>query len=138
LSVLVDSGNSKSKFVVICSVFTYDDNCILEDHDLVILLNASIIRINLLAMRIERHCHLSDFGTYFSIYEFEKGYVVYGELDIVRVAKDFTVLWRFGGADIFVTPDGKESFAIEGTTLVLRDWNGRRYTLNEHGVEIPG
>jgi hypothetical protein len=135
LSVSVDTGASKSEIAIVCSAFTHDDNFILEDGGLVILLNASVVRVNVFTMQIERHSRLPDF-TYFSLHKFEDGYLVHGELDIVRLAKDFAVLWSFSGADIFVAQDGSSSFEIEGANIFLRDWNGKQYKLNKDGTVV--
>ena len=68
--------------------------------------------------------------------KFKNGYVVYGELDILKLSPTFDIEWSFSGEDIFVSQDGSMPFQIANDTIYLSDWNGRKYTIDRYGKEI--
>ncbi len=74
-----------------------------------------------------------DPATCFGIYSFENDFVIHGELQITRIDKDGNEKWNFGASDIFVSPDGHDSFTIQGDKIFLRDWEGFKYTLDKNG-----
>lgn len=77
-----------------------------------------------------------DHETCIGIYPFDIDFIIHGELKITRIDKDGNERWTFGARDIFVTPDGKNSFAIQGDKILLMDWEGYNYILDKNGVEI--
>ena len=113
-----------------------EDVALLENDDLIVLMNTTLTVIDCCTLSIKFIKKISDFGIYFSIHKFENGYIVYGELDILKISPVFEREWSFSGADIFVSPDGDSSFCIEKDTIHLSDWEGRRYIINKFGEEI--
>lgn len=77
-----------------------------------------------------------DIATCFGIYEFEDDFVIHGELQISRIDKNGNEKWTFGAKDIFVNPDGKKEFKINGDRIELTDWDGTKYELNSDGIEM--
>lgn len=77
-----------------------------------------------------------DPDTCFGIYSFDNDFIVHGELCITRIDKNGNEKWQFGAQDIWVTPDGKESFSIQGDKIFLTDWEGYKYILDKNGVEV--
>jgi len=52
----------------------------------------------------------------------------------LRLNRNFEQVWRFGGSDIFATPDvDKETFAISNDKIFLEDWNGYKFILDLDG-----
>ena len=108
-------------------------NC---NDDLIVLMNTTLTVIDCRTLSIKFSKEISDFGIFFSIHKFENGYIVCGELDILKLSPAFEREWSFSGADIFVSPDRDSSFCIEKDTIHLSDREGRRYILNNFGEEI--
>jgi len=68
-----------------------------------------------------------------AIYEFDGGYVVHGELEIVKLSSMFEMEWRFLGRDIFVSSDGDCPFEIKGNKIYVVDWLNIRYEIDRFG-----
>ena len=137
LSIDIDNGITQTCIALIGSLYgTVQDVAILENDCLIVLMNTTITAIDGRTLAMKFHKKISDFGIYFSIYEFENGYIIYGELDILKLSPTFEREWSFGGADIFVSLDGDRSFYIEKDIIYLSDWEGRRYIVNKFGEEI--
>jgi hypothetical protein len=77
-----------------------------------------------------------DEATAFEIFRIDNGYIIHGELEIIRIDDNGNIIWKNGGADIFVTPDGKEDFEIKDNFIKATDWENRTYKWNFNGVEI--
>jgi hypothetical protein len=76
-----------------------------------------------------------DLITNFGIYPFQHDFIIHGELTISRISKSGEIKWQFGGADIFVSLDGKDEVIIENKTINVIDFEGRTYILDENGKE---
>lgn len=86
--ISIEANCNKRQIVLVGSLFGSDDNtAILDNNDLIILMNTMIIVIDCLTLTIKTHRHIPDNGCYFSIYRFNSGYIVYGELEIVKLTK---------------------------------------------------
>jgi len=113
-----------------------DDYAVLEDSKLIILMDSTIIVIELKKFTIKHKC-IGDSGCYFSIHSFCDGYVIYGEQEIIKINLNLEVEWTFSGADIFVLPYSDESaFKINGEIIELIDWNGASYKIDKYGKLI--
>lgn len=109
----------------------------MEDCQLTVLMNTTITVIDLATLNLIRHKEISDFGSYFSIYAFDNGYLVYGELEIIKLDIALEAEWTFSEADIFVSADDSiNPFNINGETIELCDWNGNYYHLDKSGNQI--
>jgi len=136
-SISIDDGNNQKHIALIGSLFGADEDVvILEGNDLIVLMNTKLVIIDCRALTIKLCREISDFGTYFSIHKFEDGYLIYGELDLLKLSPAFEVEWSFSGEDIFVSQDGSIPFHFENDTIYLSDWKGRKYKLNKFGEEI--
>ena len=78
----------------------------------------------------------ADLATCFEIYKYKDSYIIHGELEITRLDKDGKILWQQGGADIFTTLDGKESFSITDNYILVTDWENRKYKFDFDGQLI--
>ncbi len=138
-SIRVSNGfDDPVNIALIGSLYSCAKDCaVLEDSKLTVLMNSEITVIDLDSLKLIEHKELSDFGCFFSIYSFDKGYLVYGELEIVKLSNTLEIEWEFSGADIFVSPDDSiNPFSINGDTIELRDWNGNYYHLEKSGNQI--
>lgn len=76
---------------------------------------------------------IADWATCFEIFKLQDDYIVHGELEISRLSGSGGIIWQFGGADIFVTPDGADDFGIGDNYIWAIDWNGQKYKLGFDG-----
>lgn len=114
---------------------SYAAKCaLLQNHQLTILQNTTLIQLDLQLLHITRMHTFSTFGCYLALYPFGDGYLIHGELDILLLDQQLRQRWSFAGADIFVTQDGRPALEIKGEELYLLDWNGNRYHLNQEGI----
>lgn len=136
LSINIDIGGKQKNIALVGTLYgEASDIAVLDDHDLVVLMNTNLVVIDCNYLVVKLSKCVSEYGVYFSIYKFEGSYIIYGELDIIKLSSTLTVDWSFSGEDIFVTQDGSRPFAIENGLIHLTDWNGRKYTVNRFGKE---
>lgn len=106
LAVEIDKFYEKTKIALIGDYYSYDTDCaFLENNTLTIMQNNT----------------------------FTDGYVVYGELSVVKLNKDYEKEWEFSGKDIFITQNGKEPFELCNDRIKLYDWLGNYYELDRNG-----
>lgn len=113
-----------------------DDSAILENDILTILMCDTLIFLDLDSISIIKKVLITDFGTCFAIYPFDDGYVIHGELEIIKTDKIGNVEWTFSGADIFATIDNSKAFSILDKTIILHDFLGNIYKLNQYGEQV--
>ncbi len=75
----------------------------------------------------------ADTGTCFEIFKYLDSYIVHGELEITRINKSGELLWQKSGADIFTTPEGKDTFKITDEYILATDWENRKYKFDFDG-----
>jgi len=68
-----------------------------------------------------------------AIYEFDGGYVIHGELEIIKLSATLEIEWVFRGGEIFVRLDGDCSFEIKGDKIHVVDWANVRYEIDRFG-----
>lgn len=137
-------GHSNTEFALIGSRYASPENCaVLEDNILTVMQDDFITRIDLETMSIVA-CHeikIYYFGVYYGIYRIPNGYIIYGEVLILKLDDDFQIVWDFRGHDIFVSITGKNAFKITQNSIKLYDFYDNYYELDFDGnliCEIPG
>ncbi len=133
----IQTASSEHTIALIGSPYSCVHDCaILNETSIILLMNNQLIQLNLEYFSID-YKSFPDFGTYFSIYRFDDGYVIYGELEIIKLSKNFEIEWSFSGkGDVFVLPNDETAFLIEGDKIILKEWDGKKYIINKHGKEI--
>ena len=87
-------------------------------------------------VRIISGYKLDVFGTTFSIYRMSDGYLIYGEIEIIKLDNEFNTLWKFSGRDIFVSTTGKNAFELTDHSIKLYDFNDNFYEIDFDGKLI--
>lgn len=125
------------QYVFITSPYFYN-SILLKDNELLVLLETTIITLDLTKMEINLIKCFSEqaFGCYFSIQQFDDGYIIHGELEIIKLDKEFNKLWEFSYKDIFVNLSDEETFKIIEDKIYLTDWNNDKITLDKNGNVI--
>lgn len=109
------------------------DCIILEEKILTVLQEDTITQINLADGSVIRHINLDSFGCNFAIYKTEKGYIIYGEIEIVMLDFEFNKKWSFSGKDIFASVSGKEPFELRENSIHLWDFEDNEYEIDFEG-----
>lgn len=134
LSVTVDSEIKQTTFALIGSGFSCCENCaVLDGHNLILMQNRDFIMIDLQSNTILQHKTLDVTDCLYEVHQYQKDYIVYGELSVYRLSSNFDIVWRFSGADIFVSPNSERCFVLDDENIVLSDWNNNRYILDYDG-----
>lgn len=128
--IIKDKGNKEWRIALLGY---YVNHALLEDHKLSILQDDKITRIDLRSFKILLHKPVNCFGSCLAIYPFMDGYLIHGELSILKTNKNLDIIWEFSGRDIFVTNNDKESLTIKDNIIQLYDWDNNYYELDENG-----
>jgi len=99
-------------------------------------MNSVIVGIDCQTFSLVLHKVISSFGIGISINRFCDGYIIHGELEILKLSDKFELEWSFSGADIFVTEDEGNSFYIEKDIIHVTDWEGNKYKIDKFGVDV--
>ena len=103
----------------------------------VILLRDAVLTADSQTQEVSIAIDLHDrLGQFFEICRHENDYILYGELEIIRLSASFEVLWSFSARDIFVDPDGASAFETDFDGIYLMDWLGWHYRISYDGKLI--
>ena len=108
---------------------------IIENNRILICCSDTIFSLELPSLSLNWKTKV-DQATAFQIFKIVGGFIVHGELEITRIDDKGNVIWQNGGADIFVTPDGKDNFEVNGEVIKAIDWGNRTYKWNLNGIEL--
>jgi len=89
--------------------------------------------LNLPNLNITWYGH-EKFGTIYSIHKFNNDFLIYGELGLIRMAKNGELKWHFTGKGIFLS--GRDKIKILANQIELKDGNHQKYLIDEMGKEI--
>lgn len=76
-------------------------------------------------------------GTMFAAYSYKEDFILYGEVEIYRVAPDLSIKWSFSGKDIFVRYHNNEpepAFKMKKDRICLYDFGDNYYEINYDGI----
>lgn len=130
-------GVQNADIALIGDYYTYLEDCaILDDDILTVLQNDYITQIDLKTVQIIAGYELDVFGTTFSIYRMPDGYLIYGEIEIIKLDDGFNTVWKFSGKDIFVSITGKNAFELTDHSIKLYDFEDNFYEIDFDGKLI--
>lgn len=109
------------------------DCAVLENDILTVLQNEHITVINLQNNEVVTCKKLDVFGSNFSIYRIIGGYLIYGEIEILKLDGELNIVWNFSGRDIFVSISGKNAFELMENSIRLYDFEDNFYELDFDG-----
>lgn len=78
----------------------------------------------------------TDLAGAVGLYKVEDGYIIHGEMEIVKLDFELNEVWWFSGADIFATINGEKAFSITKDKIQLVDFQNNHYTINLTGELI--
>ena len=133
LSIFIDNGIEEQRFALVGDLFSSAENiAVLKKHDLIVIEGFSVIVIDCRTQKLIRQHNLKS-AMCIAIYEFGEGYVVHGELEIIKLSTTFEIEWVFMGGEIFVRFDGGCSFEIKGDKIHVTDWLDVQYEIDKFG-----
>jgi hypothetical protein len=131
------TGAQNAEIALVGDYYTSEIDCaILEGDTLTVLQNDYITQIDLETAQIIATYKLDVFGTTFAIYHMPDGYLIYGEIEIIKLDNEFNTMWKFSGKDIFASVSGKNSFEIAKNSIKLYDFLDNYYELDFDGNTI--
>jgi hypothetical protein len=77
-----------------------------------------------------------DWATCLSVHKYHDTYITHGETSIARIDRTGKVLWKYGGADIFVCLYEGNPFEMHDDFIELTDFNGSKYKIDYNGQTI--
>ena len=76
-------------------------------------------------------------GTLFSVHRYQQDFIMYCEMDIIRMTRNLDVVWDFGARDIFVRYQGEEpAFEMMQDRIRLYDFSDNYYEIDYDGKVI--
>lgn len=137
LSIHVDLFPNEFCIALIGPFYTYESDCaVLDDEILTVLQDNTITQINVSYGSIVRHIKFDCFGCNYGLYKVNKGYIIFGEMEIMMLDFDFVKKWSFSGRDIFVSVSGKKPFQICEDSICLYDFENNYYEIDFEGKLI--
>ena len=137
LAIHIDMCSKHLQIALIGSCLISDLDCaVLDDQILTVLLDQEIIQINITDGSMIRHIQLDGLGCNFAIYKVEKGYILYGEIEITMLDFCLVKKWAFSGKDIFVSVSGKIPFEMKENSICLYDFEDNYYEIDYEGNRI--
>ena len=133
-SISIDVHHHNYMIALVGSYLSCEYDCaILEGNNLLVLQDDNLVVIDVLSGALIKSIHMDCFGSNFSIYRIPKGYIIYGEIEIIMLNDAFEKQWTFSGRDIFVTQSNKNPFAICDNAIELFDWEDNYYKIDFGG-----
>ena len=134
LAIHIDLFSKEYCIALVGSYYTYDFDCaVLENNTLTVLQNDTITIINIFDGSITKHIKFDCFGCNYGIYKVNKGYIIYGEIEIIMLDFDLVKMWSFSGKDIFVSQSNKKPFELHENSICLYDFEDNYYEIDYNG-----
>jgi len=112
-----------------------ENSQIIENEQILICCSDSVFCLELPTLNLKWKIKPDEI-TSFRIFKINNGYIVHGELQITRIDNEGKIIWKQGGADIFVNPNGKDDLEINDDFIKAVDWENRVYKWDLDGKEI--
>lgn len=137
LSIHIDLYAKEYRIALIGPFHSYDSDCaVLEGEILTILQDDMITQIKVTNASVIRNVMIDCDGCNFAIYKVNKGYIIYGEIEITMLDFDLQKQWSFSGRDIFVSISDRKPFTIHENSICLYDFEDNYYEIDFDGKQI--
>ena len=140
-SIIIKCRDNKTRIALVGDLHSSVEGCaIIVGNQLLVLQNDTLSVIDMETSQLLRFVEIETFGCNFSIHSIKTGYIIYGEIEILKLSFDLNVEWRFSGRDIFVSMHNKNSFELCENHINLYDFLGNYYEVDFEGnliCDIP-
>ena len=134
-----DVAHSVEKSIVLSVSFytPHSDFAFIDDERIFLFLNDVAVIFNLQTCEVDKKVCLSISGTLFSVYTYQDDFILYCEMDIIRMNRNLDVLWDCSARDIFVRFHGDEpAFEMDIDRIKLYDFSDYYYEIDYDGKII--
>ena len=134
-----DANHSAERNIVLSvSFFTpHDQFAFIVYDDLYMFLNDTVCILNLQTGRIVKRKELALSGTLFSVHPYRDDFILYCEMNIIRMNQNLDVIWDYMARDIFVRYKGEEpAFEMRKDRIRLYDFSDSFYEIDYNGKVI--
>ncbi len=136
-AIEVDLYYKVMRIALIGDFYSRDDDCaVLEGEILTVLQNDTISQINVKESTLIFTQKYDCIGCNYGIYKVKKGYLIYGEIEILMLDFEFNIMWTFSGRDIFASVTGKKAFELCEDRVKLYDFEDNFYVIDYNGNRI--
>ena len=131
----IELWDKKLSIALVGDYFSSDMDCALLDNEILsVLQNRYITHIRVTDGSVVGQTDLQESASInYAIYKVPKGYILYGEVDIVGLSNDFKREWEFSGYDIWASVTGKNPFEICEDRIRLYDFCDNYYEIDFDG-----
>lgn len=138
VSIADATHTTEKKIILKVSYFTpRDDYAFIEENSLFLFLNDTVCEFDAQTGEMKNKKSVNMMGTLFSVYRYQQDFVLYCEMDIIRMTQDLDVVWDFGARDIFVRYHGEEpAFEMMPDRIRLYDFSDNYYEIDYDGNVI--
>lgn len=138
LLLYVNNPIEERKIGLISPAHTHTENiAILENNNLWLLLDYVLVLINLDNFELIRKIEITDsIPSFFELHKHHNDFIIYGEMVIIMLSRNFEEKWRFYGRDIFVRHGGGNAFIMKDDRICLYDFEDNYYEINYNGQLI--
>lgn len=109
---------------------------LLLDDQLLVCCGDSLFCLQLPSLELKWKTQ-TDPVTCFAVYLLESDFLVHGEMMITRINRNGSILWEFGGKDIWVARGDKKAVSIRSGHIELSDFQNNTYTIDFNGNSCP-
>ena len=130
LSVEVITLEKTTKIALYCNYCGNYEPCTILKHDkLIIVKFNTFYEFDLNTNKI-RYIIFSNMAGAIGLYDMEDGYLIHGEMCLVKTDYDLNKLWDFYGKDILVSRNGNANINITNKKIELTDFEGNNYIID--------
>ena len=138
IALTVGDGISSRKAALIVPFYTPDHDFALPlSRHLFLMLNDCLCIFDPESLSVVKEKHISIMGTMFAAFPYEDDFILYGEMEILRVNQELEIIWSFSGREIFVRCEGSEpAFEMKADRICLHDFLDNHYEIDYEGKLI--
>ncbi len=136
-SIKIKSREKAISIALVGGLYSDVEKCaILNENTLIVLQNEMISQIDITTGELLDSKNIETFGSNFAIYKIQTGYIIHGEIEILKLSFDFEIEWSFSAKDIFATIDGEKAFELCEDCIKLYDFENNYYEIDFDGKLI--
>ncbi len=127
-------GTIKKVLFIVSSYTPIAECAIPHGNELFMMLNWDLCMFDPATLKITRHIEIDCMGTMNAAYSYKDDFILYGEIEIIRVDSKLNIKWNFFGRDIFVRYKSNDpAFVMKADKICLTDWNEDYYEIDYDG-----
>lgn len=130
LTIDVVTRERKLKMALYCDFCGSYENCIALNHSKLIIVKFNTVYEFNLNNNSVRHIVFTDMAGAIGLYDTGDGYLIHGEMCLVKTDYNLNKLWDFCGKDILVSKNGNNNITVTKEKIEIIDFEGNRYVID--------